>query len=104
MDDLEQKALMYVLAKEMKKFHHQKNVYLGVLQVVKNSGLFPGDSDLRSVNELVEDAFQSPDIQAMTDHAFAFLEEWLPPIPEVDLEKVQRLWLERWKPDGREPS
>ena len=104
MDDLEQKALMYVLAKKIKEFHRQKNVYLGVLQVVKNSGLFPGDSDFPSVDELVKDALQSSDVQAMTDDAFAFLDEWLPPIPEVDLEKVQRLWLERWKPDGRDPS
>lgn len=90
MDDLEIKALAYVLAREVKKYHHERDVYRGVLQVVKDSG-FPG------VDELLEDARQSPDIRVRTDRAFAFLDEWLPPIPEVDLESIQRLWLEKWE-------
>lgn len=97
MDDIEQKALTYVLAKEIKKLHHQRNVYLGVLQQLKNDGC-------QGVDALVKNALQSPDIQAMTDHAFSFLDQWLPPIPEVDLEKARRLWLEQWKPDGQEPN
>ena len=97
MDDLNLKALAYVLAREVKKYHHEKDVYRGVLYVIKESG-FPG------VDELLEDARQSSDIQARTDRAFAFLDEWLPPIPEVDLESIQRLWLERWESDGKKPN
>jgi len=98
MDDVEQKALLYVLAREMKKYHHEKDVYRGVLQAIKESGRF------LDVDELLEDARQSPDIQARTDRAFAFLDKWLPPIPEVDLEKVQRLWLEKWESGEKKPN
>jgi len=97
MDDIEIRALAYVLAREVKKCHHQKNVYLGVLQHLKNSGT-------QNVDELVADARHSPEIQAMTEDAFAFLDQWLPPIPEVDLETVRRQWLEKWESSGRKPN
>ena len=99
MDDreLEIKARAYVLAKELKKVHHQKNVYLGVLQHLKNSGV-------PDVDELIEDARRSPEIRAMTEAAYAFLDQWLPPIPEVDQKKVTQEWLEHWQSDGKEPN
>ncbi|MGB9031551.1 MAG: hypothetical protein WCC27_15630 [Acidobacteriaceae bacterium] len=96
MDDLEQKALMYVLAQELKKYHHERNVYRTVLQWMKDRGI-------RGLDALEESAFQSPEIRAETDHALAFLDQLLPPIPEVDLETAQRAWLEQWKPKDGEP-
>lgn len=97
MDENDQKALMYVLAREMKKYHHQTIACRAALQVIKDSG-FPG------VDELVDSASQSPESQAVTDRAFAFLDEWLPPIPEVDLQTVQRLWLEKWESGEKKPN
>ena len=94
MDDMEQKALMYVLASEMKKYHHQTLAYQNVIEVVRQK-LLP------EITGLVEIALEAPDIQAEADRAFAFLDEMLPPIPEIDLEKVQRLWLEKWDYTGK---
>lgn len=97
MDDIEIKALAYVLAKEMKKYHHQTLAYRNVLEVVRQK-LLP------EVMQLVEIALEAPDIQAQADQVFAFLDEMLPPIREIDLEKAQRLWLEKWESSGRKPN
>ncbi len=97
MDDLDLKALAYILAREVKKYHHEKDVYLGALQHLKNSGVL-------GVDELVEDARQSAFIQGLTDRAFAFLDEWLPPIPEANLESIRRLWLEKLEFEGKKPN
>jgi len=40
----------------------------------------------------------------LTDSDFAFLDEWLPPIPAVDLESIQRLWLEKWESGEKKPN
>ena len=97
MDDLEIKALAYVLAREVKKYYHQTLAYRNVIEVVRQKFL-------PEVTGLVEIALEAPDIQAQADQAIAFLDEMLPPIPEIDLEKVQRLWLEKWESDGKEPN
>ena len=97
MDDLEIKALAYVLAREVTKYHHQTLAYRNVIEVVRQK-LLPG------VTGLVEIALEAPDLQEKSDRAFAFLDEWLPPLPEVDLETVQRLWLEKWESDGKAPN
>jgi len=97
MNDLEIKALAYVLAKEMKKYHHQVIAYRNVIEVVRQK-LLP------EITGLVEIALEAPDLQEKSDHAFAFLEEWLPPLPEFDLEKVQRQFLERWESGGKKPN
>ena len=59
---------------------------------------------LPEITGLVEIALEAPDLQEKSDHAFAFLEEWLPPLPEFDLEKVQRQFLERWESGGKKPN
>jgi hypothetical protein len=59
---------------------------------------------LPEVTELMEIALQAPDIQAEADQAFAFLDEMPPPIPEIDLEMVHRLWLEKWESGGKKPN
>lgn len=97
MDDVEQKALMYVLANEMKKYHHQTLAYRNVIEVVRQK-LLP------EITGLVEIALEAPDIQEESDRAFSFLDEMLPPIPEIDLGKVQRLWLEKWESTGKKPN
>ncbi len=38
-DDLELKALTYVLAREMKKYHHQMLAYRHVIDLVRGSGM-----------------------------------------------------------------
>lgn len=96
MDDVELKALAYVLKREMKKYHHEMDIYRGVLQVVKEHP----DLDL---DDLLADARQSIYIKKRTEDAFAFLEEWLPPIPDIDLQTVQKRWLENWKPSQGKP-
>ncbi|MGA3081414.1 MAG: hypothetical protein ABSD44_08535 [Terracidiphilus sp.] len=97
MDDVIQQARMYVLAAEMKKYYHQRNVYRTVLALIKRSGV-PG------VDELIDATLQDSDLQKLTDHDFAFLDKWLPPILQVDFEKVQRDWLEGWKPERENPN
>lgn len=97
MDDVEVKALAYVLAREVKKYHHQTLAYQHVIELVRQK-LLP------EITEFVEIALDAPDIQEKSDHAFAFLEEWLPPLPEVDLERVQRQWLEKWESGEKKPN
>jgi hypothetical protein len=97
MDNLEIKALAYVLAKKLKETHHQMSAYRHVIDLVRGSG-FP------DVDGWVEIALQAPDIQAETDSVFESLDERLPPIPEIDLDQAFRLWLEQWKSDGKEPN
>ena len=97
MEDLDIKALAYVLAEEVKKYHHLKNVYFGALQHLKDSGIL-------GIDEIVNDAQQSPYIQGLTDRSFLFLDELLPPIPEVDLESIRRLWLQKWESGGKKPN
>ncbi|MGD1108457.1 MAG: hypothetical protein ABR865_15560 [Terracidiphilus sp.] len=95
--DVEQQALMYVLAREVKKYHHQTLAYRNVIEVVRQK-LLP------EVTQLVEMALEAPDIQADSDRAFAFLDEMLPAIPEIDLEKAQRLWLEKSESGEKKPN
>jgi len=97
MDDIRIRALAYVLAREMKKYHHQTLAYQNVIEVVRQKAL-------PEVTQLVEIALQAPDIQAEADRVFAFLDEMLPPIPQIDLEMVERLWLEKWESTGKKPN
>lgn len=97
MDDVEQKALMYVLARKVKEYHHQMSAYRHVIDLVRGSVL-------PDVDGWVEIALQAPDIQAETDRAFGFLDGMLPPLPEIDLDQQQRLWLEKWESGGKKPS
>jgi hypothetical protein len=97
MDDLEIKALAYVLAKKLKETHHQMSAYRHVIDLVRGS-VMP------EVDGWVEIALVAPDIQAETDSVFEFLDEKLPPIPEIDQDQVYRAFLEQWKSDGKEPN
>ncbi len=96
--DVEKEVLAYVLAKQIKELNHQKNAYRCVLQLIKDSG-FPNDRECLTVDELINDALASPDIRKKSDEEYDFLAKWLPPIPEVDLQKAQQKWLEEWKPE-----
>jgi len=97
MDDLEIEALAYVLAKKLKETHHQMNAYRHVIDMVRGS-------KMPEVDGWVEIALAAPDIQAETDNVFEFLDEKLPPIPEIDLDQVYQAFLEQWKSDGKEPN
>ena len=97
MDEIRIKALAYVLAREMKKYHHQTLAYQNVIEAVRQKFL-------PEVSLLVEMALEAPDIQAEADHAFAFLDEMLPAVPVIDLEMAQRLWLEKWESTGKKPN
>ncbi|MDR3572358.1 MAG: hypothetical protein P4L50_00715 [Anaerolineaceae bacterium] len=97
MDDIRITALAYVLAAEMKKYHHQTLAYRNVIEVVRQK-LLP------EVTGLVEIALETPDIQAEADQTFAFLDEMLPPILEIDLETARRLWLQKWESTGTKPN
>jgi hypothetical protein len=97
MDDLEIKALAYVLAEQVKKYHHQQNVYFAALERLKELGV-------RGVDEIVAEAQTLPEIQAITDRDFAFLDEMLPTIPEIDIEEVRRQFLQKWPGSGSKPN
>jgi len=97
MSDLEIKALAYVLAGELKKYHHEANAYRHVIDLVRGS-VMP------DVDGWVEIALAAPDIQEKTDRVFEFLDATLPPIPDVDLDSMRRVWLEKWEPSGRKPN
>lgn len=96
-DDQEIKALAYILAKKVKEFHHQRNAYQHVIDLVRAS-VMP------NVDGWVEIALVAPDIQAETDAAFGFLDEMLPPLPDVDQDQVLKAWLEKWKAKGKKPN
>jgi hypothetical protein len=97
MTDLEIKALAYVLARKLKDTHHKMSAYQHVIDLAKGSGM-------PDLDQWVEIALQAPDIQAETDRALGFLDAMLPPIPDVDLETVQRLWLEKVESSGKKPN
>ena len=96
MDDVELKALAYVLKKELKKYYHERNVYRLALAHLKSLGV-------QNVDAIVDDILQDQALEKATDHDLAFVEKWLPPIPEVELQMVQQKWLENWKPTQEKP-
>jgi len=63
MNDLDITALAYVLAREMKKYHHQTLAYRNVIEVVRQKFL-------PEVTGLVEIALEAPDIQAEAATSF----------------------------------
>ena len=96
MDDTGVRTLAHVLKKELKKYYHERNVYLIVLGQLKSLGV-------PDIDDIVSQTLQDQDLLEASDQDFAFLDEWLPPISEVELQTAQKKWLENWKPTQGKP-
>ena len=95
MDDQEQRRFIRFLAKEVKSYWRELMVYRLFVRILEQSGL-PG------VQEILDTARNSPELQKAFDEHFAGFDELLPPADgDFDLE-AQRL-LAHWKPEG-EPN
>ncbi len=97
MDDTEIKALAYFLAEKLKMYYHQTLAYRHVIGLLRGS-VMPG------VDKLVEAALEAPDIQEEADRVLGLLDEKLPPLPEIDLNQIQRLLLEKWESGEKKPN
>jgi len=96
MTKVQQRKFLRFVVKQLKACHHELTVYRAVIQVVKDAGV----SD---VDEVLEEARHSEEIQKVTDAFFADFDELLALPPEEDPREALLKLLKRWKPRG-EPN
>lgn len=95
MDEREQRQFIRFLANEVKTYWRELLVHRMFVETLKESGL-PG------VQEILDTARNSPELQIEVDKHFAGFDALLPPADgDFDVE-AQKL-LEHWKPEG-EPN
>ncbi|MDE3186969.1 MAG: hypothetical protein KGM96_05510 [Acidobacteriota bacterium] len=95
MDEQEQRRFIRFLAKEVKSYWRELMAYRLFVEILEESGL-PG------VQEILETARNSPELQNAFDKHFADFDALLPPA-DGDFDLEARRLLEHWKPDG-EPN
>ena len=95
MDEREQRQLIRFLAKEVKTYWRELLAHRMFVLIVQESGL-PG------VQEMLDTARNSPELQREFDKHFAGFDELLPPPDEEFDAEVERL-LAQQNPDG-EPN
>jgi hypothetical protein len=93
MDQDEQRSFILFLAKEMKLYCRELMAYQQFAQVLKDNGI-------QGVDELIEKARRSPELQARFEKQFEGFDELLPPSREEIEEQAWSELLKEWKPDG----
>jgi len=86
--DIDQQALLNVLAQKVKKYYHERNVYRLILAQLKASGVAP------DVDEVIEAFLQDSTLQEASDHDLSWLDKRLPTVSQADLELALQKWLE----------
>jgi len=97
-DDLEQRAIIHILAKQAKNQYRELLAHRMLAQYLKDHGY--KDQDQRDVDEILESARQSPELQAASAKYEQAVDSKIPPFDEVSLEKVLQKWLEALPPTG----
>ena len=96
MTNEEQRKFLRFVVKQLKACHRELTVYRAVMQVVKDAGI-------QDLNEVLDEARHSKEIQQATDAFFAGFDELLALPPEEDPREALLRLLEKWKPQG-EPN
>ncbi len=96
MTNEEQRRFLRFVVKQLKACHCELTVYRAVMQVVRDAGV-------QDVDEVLEEARCSEEIQKVTDAFFAGFDELLALPPEEDPREALLKLLEQWKPQ-REPN
>jgi hypothetical protein len=92
MNDEEQKQFIRYLARRVKEIYRELLVHQGFAQYLKLEGY-------RDVDELIESARQSPEVQARCEAYFRGFDELIPPAVDLEEQALQEL-LREWKPNG----
>ena len=99
MDDLEQRAIIHVLAKQAKSQYRELLAYRMLVQYLTDDGC--KDQNGRSIDKILESARQSPELKSASAAYEQAVDAKIPPSDEVSLEKVLQKWLEDFSPKGR---
>ena len=92
MNEEEQKRFIRYLAKRVKELQRELLVHQAFVQYLKLEGY-------RDVDEIIESARQSPEVQAKHEAYFRGFDELIPPSVDLEEEALREL-LRGWKPDG----
>jgi hypothetical protein len=96
MDASEQRSLIHFLAKEMKAYNRELMAYQLFAHMLKQAGVV-------GVEEILEKARQSPEVQARFDKNFEGFDELLPP-PDPSYEDQVKEILLKWNSKDRLPN
>lgn len=96
MDANEQKDFIRFLAQELKNHAREVMVYQRFAHLLKQAGY-------AGVDEILDQARKTPELQKRLDENFEALEALLPP-PDPDHSARVKELLERWKPKGGLPN
>ncbi len=94
MDPDEQRSFILFLAKEMKLYCRELMAYQLFVQMLKENGM-------EGVDELIEQARNSPAVQERFKKQFEGFDDLLPPSREQLEEIAWQELLKQWKPDGQ---
>lgn len=92
MNDEEQKQFIRYLAKRVKELHRELLVHQAFAQYLKLKGY-------RDVDEIIESARQSPEVEARCEAYFRGFDELIPPAEDFEEQALREL-LQGWKPGG----
>jgi len=96
MNDSEQRGLIHFLARELKAYSRELMAYQLLAHMLKEAGV-------QRVEEVLEKARHSPELQARFEKNFADFDGMLPPAPP-DHSEMAKEFLEKWKPKGGQPN
>src|ERR1019366_1670798 len=95
----ERRTFLRYVFKRMKDLHHRMTVYRVVIQVMEDEGF-----SASRVKVLLEQARNSPEIQAETDKAFCRFDELIEQASESAPEEALSALLQNWNPPDGEPN
>jgi hypothetical protein len=90
MDASEQRSFIRFLAKELKAYSHELAVYQLFAHLLKQAGY-------AGVDEILDQARKTPELDKSVEKNFAALDALLPP-PDPDFEEKAKELLAKWKP------
>jgi hypothetical protein len=96
MDASQQRSFIRFLAKELKTYNREVMVYQLFAHMLKQAGVV-------GVDEVLEEARYSPELQARFDKHFEGFDELLPP-PDPGYEDLAKEILLKWKPKDGLPN
>lgn len=93
MDEREQRSFIHFLVRELKAYTRELMAYQLLAHTLKEAGVL-------GVQELLDQARQSPELQVKLDENFADFDAILP-LPDPDQSEMVKELLAKWKPkDG----
>ncbi len=88
---MDEMALLCVLAQRAKDYYHRMNVYRFILAQLKSNGV-------PDIDDIVGKTLEAPDLLAATDRDFAYLDQRVSSVAQVDQDSILREYLEKLPP------